>query len=161
MNESEKKTLTVRNWEDAKQGVYKDLANLLQKHDHDLTMLLATSVASVCNVEVQQMLSTQRKEPYVQARWLMFYALRYAYNCTYEYIAKMTAFKDCKYTYIAVSNGVEKMAAMIAYEPTWKRRWDIIKHLIKQVQGEENVMPKNQKIVITVPKDIEVEIKKQ
>ena len=160
---NEKETLTKTNLEKSKEGVYKEISTLLQKHECDTTLMLTASVAALCNVDVEDMMKQGQKMTNAHARWLLYYALRYMKNCTNEYIANITAYNGVKHTDMAIRVGVNRMSEMISREPVWRNRWETLKHLIKQVQGEDvtRIAPRKQKVVISVPRDIEVEIKKE
>lgn len=164
MNENDKnngKGLSQRGYEDSKGDAYKAVAEILRKHDYDITMMLATSVASVCRVDLQDMLSTSYKVRYAYARWLFFYALRYARQCSNAHVCEMLSAHGISYQMENVRTGINKMGEMIDHEVTWRNRWETIKRIIKEIQGEEKAVVKKPKVVITVPKGIEVEIKKE
>ena len=155
------KGLSQSNYEESKDEAYKAISDILHKHDYDTTMMLATSVAAVCRVDVQDMLSTSHKVRYAYARWLFFYALHYAKQCSNAHVCEMLSAHGLSYQMENVRTGINRMGEMIDHDISWKNRWDVVKRIIKEIQGEEPAKLKKQKIVITVPKDVEVEIKKQ
>jgi hypothetical protein len=52
----------------------------------------------------------------------------------------------------SIQNGVSRMSTMIENESLWKRRWTIIKRIIKLREQEDDYIDKT--IVIQVPKTL-------
>ena len=108
---------------------------------------LADFVASLCDVEKERMFSACNDLDVAQARWLYFYAYRY-----------MTGGKT--FTKVGVASSVNKMYELIENQPIWRKRWTIIKRVIK---AGENVIEDEAKkpIRIIIPKDANVELKRE
>lgn len=122
---------------------------------------LAEFVASLCNVETERMFSSSNDLDVAQARWLFWYAYRYMTNETYEKIGKLSIPLYGKaFTKVGVASSVNKMYALIEQKPIWRKRWTIIKRIIKQ---SENLIEENAQkpIKIIIPKDANVELKRE
>lgn len=135
-----------------------DAVECLRNYDMDVFEYIADVVASVCNVDVCRMLSDDRTMQIVQARWLYWFAYRYLTNSTYERISEETSCGASKqYTYAGVGIGINKMSAMIAEDPVWRRRWGVVKRVLKLINEEEE-KTFNHIITIQVPKEIKDKI---
>ena len=95
-----------------------------------------------------------------QARWLFWYAYRYMTNETYEKISKLSeSMYKRKFTKTCVASSVNKMYSLIEQQPIWRKRWTIVKRIIK-LQNEMVFEPQIP-ITITIPKNVELTIKKE
>ena len=122
---------------------------------------LADFVASLCDVEKERMFSPCNDLDIAQARWLYFYAYRYMTGETYEKIGKLSQKIYGKtFTKVGVASSVNKMYELIENQPIWRKRWTIIKRVIK---AGENVIEDEAKkpIRIIIPKDANVELKRE
>ena len=86
----------------------------------------------------------------VQARGLYWYARRYMTGDTYEKIGK-TPTDGKTFTKVGVATSVNKIAHLIESQPIWKKRWSIIKRIVKTKQQDSGV---DTTIVIQVPKSL-------
>jgi len=154
--EEEVKQSLERNEDMLMQNVY----DAINQFNGDTKKHLAKVVASLCDVNENQMFSKSKTLGIVQARWLFFYAYRYMTNDTYEKIGKVSEsiFEDC-FSKMGVAKGVYKMSNLIEHQPVWRKRWNIIKHLIKS--QSELIYTPDIPITITVPKNVVVTIKKE
>jgi hypothetical protein len=64
------------------------------------------------------------------------------------------------FTKVGVASSVNKMYTLIEQKPIWRKRWTIIKRIIKQSESliEENAQ---KPIKIIIPKDANVELKRE
>lgn len=136
------------------------VCDMLRGYESNIRIRLAEFVASVCDVEKEKMFSEDNHLDVAQARWLFWYAYRYMTNETYEKIGRLS--KDVygkAFTKMGVASSVNKMYTLIEQQPIWRKRWTIVKRIIK-MQNElicEPPVP----ITITVPKNVELTIKKE
>ena len=122
---------------------------------------LADFVASLCDVEKERMFSACNDLDVAQARWLYFYAYRYMTGETYEKIGKLSQEIYGKtFTKVGVASSVNKMYELIENQPIWRKRWTIIKRVIK---AGENVIEDEAKkpIRIIIPQNANVELKRE
>lgn len=122
---------------------------------------LADFVASLCDVEKERMFSACNDLDVAQARWLYFYAYRYMTGETYEKIGKLSREIYGKtFTKVGVAASVNKMYELIEQQPIWRKRWLIVKRIIKFSNSliEED---EKQPIKIVVPKEANIELIKQ
>lgn len=125
-------------------------------YEREISNHLARFVASLCDISVEDMMSNMKSNYCSQARWLHWYALRYMTNETYEKISARTVYNGHKFTLRGVALGIEKMGKMIDANTVWKKRWTILKRIIKMYRSNEaeNYI----KIQITKPIGAHVEV---
>ena len=151
-------------WEHLENDNIEKACEYLRKYEGDIEDYVADIVASLCNVDVDKMLSDTSVAYLAQARWLYWYALRYMTNETYDKIAERTTRKsEYRFTPNGIGQSINKMSAMIVNEPMWTKRWIILKRIIKlrdtviKEKGEmETVTMK-----IIAPKGVKVELKNE
>lgn len=131
--------------------------SFLRRYEGDVRTYLASCVASVCNINTEDMFSNTDVIYYAHARWLYWYAYRYMTNESYEKIANDTKEMGHFFVQRSIQGGVTKMMTMIEREPLWKKRWSIIKNII--LQRDANATMKDNTIVIQVPKEVQDKVK--
>lgn len=142
------------------QATIEYVCGALSTYGFNIRLYLADFVASLCNVEKEKMFSTCNNLDVAQARWLFWYAYRYMTNETYEKIGKLSGDLYGKtFTKVGVAASVNKMYTLIEQQPIWRKRWTIIKRIIK-MQNEIDFEPPLP-ITITIPKNVELTIKKE
>ena len=136
------------------------VCDTLSNYESKIRIYLADFVASLCNVDKEKMFSENNSLDVAQARWLFWYAYRYMTNETYEKIGKLSGELYGKtFTKCGVAASVNKMYTLIEQQPIWRKRWTIVKRIIK-MQNEMIIEP-NIPITITIPKNVELKIKKE
>lgn len=137
------------------------VCDILMNYEAHIRTHLADFVASICNVEKERMFSSCNDLDVAQARWLFWYAYRYMTGETYEKIGKLSKpIYGKAFTKVGVAASVNKMYALIEQQPIWRKRWTIIKRVIKQ--SENFIDDETQKpIRIIIPKDANVELKRE
>lgn len=140
----------------------KEACDIIRKSTRDIRSYLAHIVASVCDVDVEQMLKESHDVNIIHARWLFWYAYRYLTQESHKTIAD-------RYKYIrrfatsGVGIAIANMTQMISQEPTWTKRWNIVKKVVKTTQNsfdfDEN--QKDVEIVLTAPKGVKVKVKQE
>jgi hypothetical protein len=115
-------------------------------------------VASLCDVDRDKMFTECNNIDVVQARGLYWYARRYMTGDTYEKIGK-TPTDGKTFTKVGVATSVNKMAHLIESQPIWKKRWNVIKRIIKL--QNEMVFEPQVPMTITIPKNVQLTIKKE
>lgn len=138
----------------------KCVCDTLLNYEGNIRTYLADFVASLCNVDRDVMFSESNSLDVAQARWLFWYAYRYMTNETYEKIGKLSGELYGKtFTKVGVAVSVNKMYTLIEQQPIWRKRWTIIKRIIKL--QNEMVFEPQVPITITIPKNVELTIKKE
>lgn len=113
---------------------------------------LADAVASLCGVDTKEMMTNRNSAHISQPRWLYWYAYRYMTGESYTKMASDLSASTKGFTINGIRVGVEKMSAMIESEPMWRKRWTIIKRIIK-LREQDSECTRNT-IVVQVPKEI-------
>lgn len=144
-------------WQSIEERIEYALSCLLG-FEKDVQVYLAKCVASLCDVAEEKMLSDCNTVYVAQARWLYWYAYRYMTNETYEKIADNTE-RMCgkRFTKQGVASSINKMSALIENEPVWKKRWAIIKRIIK-LRDVDNDKKADNTITINIPKELREQI---
>ena len=134
------------------------ILDVIRNHEYDIRRYLADTVAALCDVDVETMLTDCDKIYISQARSLYWYAYRYMTNESYEKIVDATArIYGKRFTIGGIANAVTKMSSLIESEPLWKKRWTIIKRIIK-LRDTNTEEREDNTIVIQVPRDIKDKI---
>lgn len=137
------------------------VCDMLKNYEVRIATYLADFVAAICDVDKERMFSNDNHLDVAQARWLYWYAYRYMTSETYEKIGKLSERMYGKaFTKVGVAASVNKMYALIEQQPIWRKRWTIIKRIIKQC---ENVIDDEiqKPIKIIIPKDANIELKRE
>lgn len=131
----------------------------LRQCEIDIQTYLADFVASICDVEKEQMLSDCNTLCVAQARGLYWYARRYMNNDTFERIARQTNHINGKaFTEQGVAARVYKMSQLIDSEPLWRNRWSILKRIINTKYDDKEKDTDNV-VVIQIPKGMREKFK--
>jgi len=136
-----------------------NVCNLLRQQNKATYMYLADYVASVCDVDKDEMLSDTKHLCNSHARWLYWYAYRYMTKESYDAIAKKGE-SYRRFTESCVGICVAKMSMMIEQEAIWKKRWAIIKRVVKVILGNMCEEPYDEQILtlkVIAPKGVKVE----
>ena len=150
----------VRTHQDSEEKKWNELEHLLRALDNDKMVLLQRVVAWICDVNVADMLSSSHKSPASQARWLFWNAYRFMTGDTFERISQKTQFDGHRFELRAVANGIEKISKLIERDRLWEQRWIDVKRIIKIINGTQRE-EKKYKVTLSVPHEIEVQIKKE
>ena len=151
-------------WERLENDNIEKACEYLRMYEGDIEDYVAEIVASLCNVDVDKMLSDTSVAYLAQARWLYWYALRYMTNETYDKIAERTMHKTpYRFTPNGIGQSINKMSAMIVNEPIWTKRWIILKRIIKLrdtvVKEKSEIETVTMKII--APKGVKLELKNE
>ena len=145
-----------RNLESLKQTTPQTLETafgILRSHQQELIDYLAEIISSVCDISQEDVFIKRNTALTVYSRWMYWYTYRYVTNQTYSEIAKRT--KDSfgvDFTPNGIGQSINKMGKIIESDPMWKKRWAIIKRIIKTKDSEEG--KRNNTIEIIVPRKI-------
>jgi len=143
------------------QKVLKDMEIILKRHNFNMTTFLAHIIASICDIDVTEIFSVNNKAYLSQSRWMFWYAYRYMTGETYERIAEKTSFEGHKFHVQAIIHGITSFAKLLEYDRSWGDKWKMVKEFIKIKNGMGQGKDEKHEVVITVPKNVEVKIKKQ
>lgn len=151
-------------WERLENDNIEKACEYLRRYEGDIEDYVAEIVASLCNVDVDKMLSDTSVAYLAQARWLYWYALRYMTNETYDKIAERTMSKTpYRFTPNGIGQSINKMSAMIVNEPIWTKRWIILKRIIKlrDTVVKEKIETETVTMKIIAPKGVKLELKNE
>ena len=157
----------IRNdWMNLEKKSFKEIEIVLQRYDYNMQNMLASFVASICDVDVADMLASTDKMHVSQSRWLYWYAYRYMSHETYERISARTAIDGCRFTKDGIRKGIEKMNELINTENVWMGRWMAIKRMIKLKANPHdyyendfsNPMPQKYKLLMQIPRELKDKI---
>jgi chromosomal replication initiation ATPase DnaA len=137
--------------------VVQNICNTLSSHDVNIVKNLADFVASLCNVSKEKMFSSCIDIDVSHARWLFFYAYRYMTNDTYKKIGEMTEKVHGKrFSQIGIAKCVSMMEQLMEQHQVWKKKWLIIRKIIKEVNCNENF---EYTITVNIPDELKDKIK--
>lgn len=152
---------TKQNLEENERITMQCVCDTLRQYGSRTRIYLADFIAALCDVEKERMFSDCKDLDVAQARGLFFYAYRYMTNETYKKIGELS--KDVYgkvFTKMGVAESVNKMYELIEQQPIWRKRWTIVKRIIKQTNTlveDEAQEP----IKIIIPKNANVELKRE
>ena len=152
----------IQDWTRIETANVERACELLNGYEYEIEKYLSHIIASLCDVDVEKMLTDTSVAYLAQARWLYWYAVRYMTNETYEKIAERTNSKSgYKFTPNGIGQSINKMSALIVNEPIWNKRWTIIKRIIKLRESALNKTTTDDSVTIRIvaPSDIKLNIK--
>lgn len=123
---------------------------------------IANLVASLCDVDVDEMLNEPRIAPLVQARWLYWYASKQLYGETNESISQRSK-ENHYFKTNGITKGISKMSMLIQEGTIWTKRWWILKRVITEANKVEQpeLFAQNITVKITHPKGVNIELKQE
>lgn len=137
------------------------VCDILRQYSTKTSVYLANMVASVCDVDVDEMLTDTKHLQNSHARWFFWFAYRYMTNENYDSIARKTGTKRT-FTVGSIGYCISKMSMMVESEPIWVKRWTIIKRVIKAIldNGGDNIGARQETLTFKVqpPKGIDVKL---
>lgn len=140
-----------------------DVCAMLRKSTCMIYNYIANMVASICDVEIDEMMCKKKSVKATHARWFYWYCYRYLTNECYESISERT--RDyCFFTTPSIAYAVSKMGLMISEDYLWARRWKTMKRIIKTIQSalnEEKVDAEPITLKITTPQGVNVQLKQE
>lgn len=151
-----------RDWQHLENDNLEKACEYLRRCESDVEDYIAEVIASLCNIDVMDMLSDSSVAYLAQPRWLYWYAVRYITNETYEKIAlRTTAKSGISFTPNGIGQSINKMATMIANEPIWIKRWTMIKHIIKLRDTTNKATQEIVTFKVIAPKGYKLELKNE
>lgn len=152
-NEQIKADFTNIDNDSLKKGLY-----YLGLYEKSIQEYLVDVVAALCGIEKEKMLTDGNVLKSAHARWLYWYAYRYLSNESYDKIADIT-YGICgkRFTKQAIGHCISRMSIMVEEEPLWKKRWTIIKRIIK-LRDVDNDKKVDNTITINIPKELREQI---
>ena len=151
----------VQELKDNERQMVDSICSVLSAYEGNIRLCLSKFVAALCDVEIERMFSNDNHLDVAQARWLFWYAYRYMTGETYEKIGKLSEpLYGKSFTKVGVAASVNKMYELIEQQPIWRKRWTIVKRIIKQTNSlveDETQEP----IKIIIPKNANVEFKRE
>lgn len=114
---------------------------LLRDYNGRIDTYLAEIVASLCNVNVEHLLTVTNQPQYAHARWFYWYAYRHMTGEDYNVIVSlMRPYR--KYSRSMVEYAIGRMAVMVSNDPIWMKRWGIIKKVIDIILSNNEILRK-------------------
>lgn len=133
------------------------ICDILSNYEGNICTYLVDFVSSLCGVDKDLMFSDTKSIDVAQARGLFFYAYRYMTCETHKKIGLISESVYGKgFTAEGVSSSIKKMSSLIENEPTWNKRWHILKLIIKSQEDVFKEPPVS--ITIKVPKNVKATI---
>ena len=116
-------------WTRLDNDTVEEVKRLLKGHEQNIQEYLIDFIASLCDVDKNEMMTSTSKAKYVHARWLLWYTLRYMGE-SFSKIAQITGRYGRSYVDNGIANSVTKMGGMIVCITVWSKRWDVIKRVL-------------------------------
>lgn len=143
-----------------------DICRLLREHESDIHSYLAQFVASICDVDVDRMMNDggDNARYTAQCRWLFWLSYRYLTSEPYGKMAERLGKYGKKFTTSGINFGVNKMSQMVDEDTVWKKRWIMVKRIVRIYNESTNIPLQTErqrdsiKIVIHKPADVDVKV---
>lgn len=138
---------------------FKEIEVILRRMDYDTQDMVSSFVASICNVDVADMLSSSNNLHLAQSRSLYWYAMRYLTKDTYQRISERSKLDGHAFSPESIAISIPKMTELIENDSVWKRRWVIVRRMLNLLQDPQNYnvsdftnpSPQKYKILLQVP----------
>lgn len=148
---------------------FKEIEAILRKFDFNDQNMIASFVASLCGVDVADMLSVTHHANISQARWMYWYAQRYYTHDTYQRISERTMLDGHSFSLECICRDITKIMAIIESDDVWRRRWVVTKRMLKLLNDPMDYQPNDfsynsqkYKVMLQVPRgtkeNVEVEV---
>lgn len=135
---------------------------LLRGQEYAVQDYMAEISAALCDVDVKEMLSETSVAYLSQARAFFWYSVRYMNSETYDKIAERTLkHGGFNFTPNGIGQAINKMARLIEKEPIWKKRWIMMKRVIKIRETVGCNTSDESTVIVRVPKGVKVEIENE
>ncbi len=143
------------------QDIVDRLCEEVKEHNINMRRHLIDIVASLCEVDVNTMMSNTKSGQESQARWLFWLACRYMTNEPFSSIAKQTQNYGWHFSTSAITNACTKMSALISQNTVWTKRWAMLRRIIKAVHRGDchETVPSSITLKVVVPKGVNIEFK--
>jgi hypothetical protein len=134
----------------------------LRNYTRTVQKSIANLVASLCDVDVDEMLNEPRIAPLVQARWLYWYASKQLCGETNESISQRSR-ENHYFKTNGITKGISKMSMLIQDGTIWTKRWAILKRVIMEANKVEQpeLFAQNITVKITHPRGVNIELKQE
>lgn len=141
-----------------------DICKLLREHESDIHAYLARFVASICDVDYYEMMNDNGSNSRynAQCRWLFWLAYRYMTSEPYGKMAERLGKYGKRFTTSGINFGVNKMTQMVDSDTVWKKRWIMVKRIVRIYNETTNVPMQNLcesttvKVVVYKPTNVDV-----
>lgn len=150
-----------QDWDDIMQKGIEAICDALRSYEYDIQEHLCLFVASLCDVNKREMMSSNRLY-LAQARWLYWYAYRYMTHKTSEEISQRTSHEGRHYSISCISNSISKMDSLIEHDETWRERWSVVKMVIKAkspIEKNNIIELGDKRICISIPQELKKVVK--
>lgn len=126
--------------------------------------ILINEVSRLCDVPPNAILSKKNKRHFCTfPRWLLWFSIKNLTHFDNNTIGRLSSTLTGEtFGSHNVQYGIKKMAYMVDNDCIWAKRWGAIKSTIKEMKKDSMQQElKTQKILLVIPKGIEVEIKEK
>lgn len=151
-------------------NTFQKIERVLNQCDYNGQDMIASFVASLCDVDVADMLSVSNDRYISMSRALYWYALRYYTHDSYQRISERTKIDGHCFNKDGIGIAITKISSVLETDALWRKRWIMIRRMIRllcdahdyPLSDFANPMPQKYKIYLQVPKgdkdNFEVEI---
>ena len=153
-----------RDLEASSDAFIEQFTTLIRRYDYDPLNLLARFVATLCDVDVADMLTSVDKVRFSQARAFLWFAYRYVTRASFGEIARLTSFDGHSFSTSSVAASIVNMSALTDSDPVWRKRWIITKRFFNAKRAADDAFVAKYderaiKITLSAPKGTKVELK--
>jgi len=142
------------------------VCDMLKEQGRDILSRLADIVASMCDVNKEDLLEKKKLSLHVsQSRWLYWYTYRQMTHEPYNKMAERLGKSGYGFHPMSIQVAVNKMSMLISGDTIWKKRWIMLKRIIRIYNDATETaieIPNDEqqtvKVIIQKPKNIKIDI---
>lgn len=123
----------IENIIDAERYAIETACEALSGYGVSIRKNIAELVASLCNVDVDAMLSDNKNTMPSQARWFYWMCLKKIFNESCNSISRNSC-ESMIWSVSSVANGLSQISSLISQNNIWAKRWSIIKSVIEEIR---------------------------
>lgn len=157
-------SISIESNKEKEAEIVDSICRLIRDYRLSVSQHLERIVAELCDVSVEEMMKDTKHMYNTQARWLVWYALRYMTNDSYQSIARSTA-RGRMFTIGCICADISKMSNLISANTVWTKRWTILKRIIKESLDATSLVKEKTldevSIKVSVPRGVKVDVKQE
>jgi len=138
----------------------KDIINdFLQKVDYNHCNSVCEFIASLFNVDRADILTCDKHNGLVHARWMYWKTLKFIFLKTHREIAVLSSIEGHFVNAASINIGIKNLEEEMKMDYLLQQKWDIVKKLVYLGKDRKDEMPKeDMNVKILKPKGVNIDI---
>lgn len=127
MNETKLK----QDFQNIDETIYVEINEILKRHNYDWYICLLEIISAIYNVDKCDVLTKDKAENLVHARWTYWYALNTFCHKNYREISEDSSIDDTQFVPNTIKDGIICIQALIAQNVFYAEKWRTIRRLVE------------------------------